>query len=30
MKKRVSDILRDLASDFIKIEKTEQKNLRKK
>ena len=30
MKKRVSDILRDLVSDFIKIEKTEQEKSKKK
>lgn len=30
MKKRVSDILRDLVSDFIKVEKTEQEKSKKK
>ena len=30
MKKRVSDILRDLVSDFIKIEKTEQEKSKEK
>ena len=30
MKKRVSDILRDLVSDFIKIEKIEQEKAKKK
>lgn len=30
MKKRVSDILRDLVSDFIKIEKIEQEKSKKK
>jgi len=30
MKKRVSDILRDLVSDFIKVEKTEQEKSKEK
>ena len=30
MKKRVSDILRDLVSDFIKVEKTEQEKCKEK
>ena len=30
MKKRISDILRDLVSDFIKVEKTEQEKSKEK